>query len=69
MFQSGFPIRTPDQFSRLKAFIFSNFLFFLPICDQQSGLVLGALVEKRIPAKDIKVITQGDAVDYSYVIE
>lgn len=35
----------------------------------KSGLVLGALVEKRIPDKNIKLITQGDAVDYANVIE
>jgi len=31
--------------------------------------VLGALVEKPIPAKDIKVISQGDVGEYFYVIE
>jgi len=30
---------------------------------------LGALVEKAIPAKGIKVITQGDEGDYFYVVE
>ncbi|MCJ1347607.1 hypothetical protein MMC31_005835 [Peltigera leucophlebia] len=60
--------KTPDQLSRLKAAVSSNFLFS-QLDDEQSGLVLGALVEKPIPAKDIKVITQGDAGDYFYVVE
>ena len=34
-----------------------------------SKTVLGALVEKPIPAKDIKVISQGEAGDYFYVVE
>lgn len=60
--------KTPDQLSRLKTSVSSNFLFS-QLDDEQSGLVLGALVEKPIPAKDIKVITQGDAGDYFYVVE
>lgn len=60
--------KTPDQLSRLKTSVSSNFLFS-HLDDEQSGLVLGALVEKPIPAKDIKVITQGDAGDYFYVVE
>ena len=60
--------KTPDQLSRLKTSVSSNFLFS-HLDDEQSSLVLGALVEKPIPAKDIKVITQGDAGDYFYVVE
>ncbi len=60
--------KSPDQLSRLKASVSSNFLFS-HLDDEQSGLVLGALVEKPIPAKDIKVIIQGDAGDYFYVVE
>lgn len=63
-----FHSKTPDQLSRLKTAVSSNFLFS-QLDDEQSGLVLGALVEKPIPAKDIKVITQGDAGDYFYVVE
>ncbi|MCJ1464890.1 hypothetical protein MMC07_003505 [Pseudocyphellaria aurata] len=60
--------KTSDQLSRLKTSVSSNFLFS-HLDDEQSSLVLGALVEKPIPAKDIKVITQGDAGDYFYVVE
>ena len=60
--------KTADQIDRLKASVSSNFLFsHLP--DESSSVVLGALVEKPIPAKDIKVISQGDAGDYFYVVE
>lgn len=60
--------KTPDQLSRLRSSVSSNFLFS-HLDDESSNLVLGALVEKPIPAKDIKVITQGDAGDYFYVVE
>lgn len=60
--------KTPDQISRLKASVSKNFLFS-HLHDEQSNLVLGALVEKPIPAKDIKIISQGDAGDYFYVVE
>ncbi|KAL8652022.1 MAG: hypothetical protein Q9210_002926 [Variospora velana] len=60
--------KSAEQLERLKASVSSNFLFsHLP--EESSSLVLGALVEKPIPAKDIKVITQGDAGDYFYVVE
>ncbi|KAI4280928.1 MAG: hypothetical protein L6R38_004063 [Xanthoria sp. 2 TBL-2021] len=60
--------KSADQIDRLKASVSSNFLFsHLP--DESSSVVLGALVEKPIPAKDIKVISQGDAGDYFYVVE
>ena len=60
--------KSSDQISRLRASVSSNFLFS-HLDDQSSDLVLGALVEKPIPAKDIKVISQGDAGDYFYVVE
>ncbi|MCJ1300227.1 hypothetical protein MMC08_003022 [Hypocenomyce scalaris] len=60
--------KKPDQLSRLKTSVSSNFLFS-HLDEEQSNQVLGALVEKVIPAKDIKVITQGDAGDYFYVVE
>ncbi|KAL9597158.1 MAG: hypothetical protein Q9219_005324 [cf. Caloplaca sp. 3 TL-2023] len=63
-----FHAKSPDQLERLKASVSSNFLFS-HLADESSSLVLGALVEKPIPAKDIKVITQGDAGDYFYVVE
>jgi cAMP-dependent protein kinase regulator len=60
--------KTPDQQSRLRAAVASNFLFS-HLDDEQSAQVLGALQEKQIPAKGIKVITQGDEGDYFYVVE
>lgn len=46
--------KTPEQMERLKKAIFGN-LLFNKLDDEQSAQVLGALVEKAIPAKDIKV--------------
>jgi cAMP-dependent protein kinase regulator len=60
--------KTQDQLSRLKTAISGNFLFS-HLDEEQTSQVLGALVEKPIPAKDIKVITQGDVGDYFYVVE
>ncbi|KAH6845118.1 cyclic nucleotide-binding-like protein [Chaetomium sp. MPI-CAGE-AT-0009] len=60
--------KTPGQLGRLKKAISDNFLFS-HLDDEQSAQVLGALVEKPIPTKGIKVITQGDAGDFFYVVE
>ncbi|KAK6196663.1 BAR adaptor protein Hob1 [Pestalotiopsis sp. IQ-011] len=60
--------KTADQLARLKKAIGGNFLFS-HLDDEQSALILGALAEKSIPAKDIKIITQGDSGDYFYVVE
>ncbi|KAI9824926.1 MAG: hypothetical protein M1832_001531 [Thelocarpon impressellum] len=60
--------KSPDQLTRLKSAIAGNFLFS-HLDEEQTSQVLGALVEKPIPAKDIKVITQGDVGDYFYVVE
>ncbi|TEA21953.1 cAMP-dependent protein kinase regulatory subunit [Colletotrichum sidae] len=60
--------KTNEQLSRLKTAIAGNFLFS-HLDDEQSAQILGALIEKPIPAKDIKVISQGDAGDYFYVVE
>ena len=60
--------KSPDQLARLKAAVSGNFLFS-HLDDEQSTQVLGALVEKPISAKDIRVISQGDAGDYFYVVE
>ncbi|KAL1835961.1 hypothetical protein VTJ49DRAFT_5759 [Mycothermus thermophilus] len=60
--------KTPEQLERLKKAISGNFLFS-HLDDEQSAQVLGALVEKPIPTKGIKVITQGDAGDFFYVVE
>lgn len=60
--------KTDDQLSRLRTAVSSNFLFS-HLDDEQFTTVLDALVEKPIPAKDIKVISQGDAGDYFYIVE
>lgn len=60
--------KTEEQLSRLKAAVSANFLFS-HLDDEQSKTVLNALVEKPIPAKGIKVITQGDAGDFFYIVE
>jgi len=60
--------KSEDQIDRLKKSISGNFLFS-HLDDEQSSQVLGALMEKPIPAKGIKVITQGDQGDFFYVVE
>ncbi|KAI9883864.1 MAG: hypothetical protein M1823_004355 [Watsoniomyces obsoletus] len=60
--------KTDEQLTRLKTAIASNFLFS-HLDEEQTATVLAALVEKPIPVKDIKVITQGDVGDYFYVVE
>ncbi|RAL59395.1 hypothetical protein DID88_006884 [Monilinia fructigena] len=60
--------KTQEQVARLKKSISGNFLFS-HLDDEQSAQVLGALVEKPIPAIGIKVITQGDQGDFFYVVE
>jgi cAMP-dependent protein kinase regulator len=60
--------KTEEQQSRLKAAVSGNFLFS-HLDDEQSAQVLGALQEKPIPTKGIKVISQGDVGDYFYVVE
>lgn len=46
--------KSPEQLERLKKAIEGNFLFS-HLDEEQSSLILGALQEKPIPAKDIKV--------------
>lgn len=46
--------KTSEQLERLKKAIEGNFLFS-HLEDEQSAQILGALVEKPVPAKDIKV--------------
>ncbi|KAJ5953113.1 hypothetical protein N7454_000009 [Penicillium verhagenii] len=60
--------KTDDQLARLRTAVSGNFLFS-HLDDDQFRTVLDALVEKPIPAKDIKVISQGDAGDYFYIVE
>lgn len=60
--------KSEEQVSRLKKAVSGNFLFS-HLDDEHLKTVLDALVEKPIPAKDIKVITQGDAGDYFYIVE
>ncbi|KAJ5643781.1 uncharacterized protein N7484_006288 [Penicillium longicatenatum] len=60
--------KTQEQLARLRTAVSGNFLFS-HLDDDQFKTVLDALVEKPIPAKDIKVISQGDAGDYFYIVE
>ncbi|KAL4928435.1 cyclic nucleotide-binding domain-containing protein [Aspergillus undulatus] len=60
--------KSEEQVARLKTAVSNNFLFS-HLDDEQSQTVLNALVEKPIPAKDIKVISQGDAGDFFYIVE
>jgi len=60
--------KTEEQQARLRAAVSGNFLFS-HLDDEQSAQVLGALQEKPIPTKGIKVISQGDVGDYFYVVE
>lgn len=60
--------KTAEQQSRLQKAVQGNFLFS-HLDDEQSAQVLGALQEKGIPAKGVKVIVQGDVGDYFYVVE
>ncbi|OAP65327.1 hypothetical protein AYL99_01299 [Fonsecaea erecta] len=60
--------KTPEQYERLRHAVAGNFLFS-SLDEESFNLVLDALVEKSIPAPNIKVITQGDEGDYFYVIE
>ncbi|KEY63803.1 hypothetical protein S7711_09513 [Stachybotrys chartarum IBT 7711] len=60
--------KSAEQLDRLKRAIQGNFLFS-HLEEEQSAQILGALVEKPIPAKGIKVIVQGDAGDFFYIVE
>ncbi|KAK4995846.1 hypothetical protein LTR66_004414 [Elasticomyces elasticus] len=59
--------KSSDQQSRLRAAVASNFLF-THLDDDQTSQVLGALKEKKCPS-NFKIIEQGDAGDYFYVVE
>jgi len=60
--------KTPEQLARLRTAVEHNFLFS-HLDDEQAAQVLGALQERKVPAKDVRVIVQGDAGDYFYVVE
>ncbi|KAL9624564.1 MAG: hypothetical protein Q9160_001228 [Pyrenula sp. 1 TL-2023] len=60
--------KNSEQLSRLKSAVAGNFLFS-GLDDESFNTVLNALNEKPIPAANIKVISQGDAGDYFYVVE
>lgn len=60
--------KSEEQQARLRAAVAGNFLFS-HLDDEQTAQVLGALQEKPIPTKGIKVIQQGDVGDYFYVVE
>jgi len=60
--------KTEQQESRLRSAVAHNFLFS-HLDDEQTAQVLAALQERKIPAKDVRVIVQGDAGDYFYIVE
>ncbi|KAF8252813.1 camp-dependent protein kinase regulatory subunit [Wilcoxina mikolae CBS 423.85] len=60
--------KTREQMARLKSAVSNNFLF-THLDEEQFSQVLLALVEKPLPNKDMRVITQGDVGDYFYVVE
>ena len=60
--------KTNEQLTRIRTAVASNFLFS-HLTDEQTSQVVGALVEKPIPAKGIKVVNQGDAGDFFYIVE
>ena len=60
--------KTDEQLARLRTSVGNNFLFS-HLDDESFHTVLRALVEKPIPAPNIKVISQGDAGDFFYVVE
>lgn len=60
--------KTQEQVDRLRQAVSQNFLFS-HLDDDQSAQVLGALQERKVPAKDVRVISQGDPGDYFYVVE
>ena len=66
--KAPFHQKTDDQLARLTSAVSSNFLF-AHLDEDSFSMVLGALVEKPIPAPNIKVISQGDSGDYFYIIE
>ncbi|KAI5358261.1 Putative cAMP-dependent protein kinase regulatory subunit [Septoria linicola] len=60
--------KTQEQVARLREAVSHNFLF-KNLDEDQASQVLSALQEKRVPAKDVRVITQGESGDYFYVVE
>ncbi|KAI4147394.1 MAG: hypothetical protein LQ340_005571 [Diploschistes diacapsis] len=60
--------KTEDQVARIRAAVRNNFLFS-HLHEEQMNQVIAALFEKPIPARGIKVISQGDAGDNFYVVE
>ncbi|TKA30747.1 cAMP-dependent protein kinase regulatory subunit [Salinomyces thailandicus] len=60
--------KSAEQTDRLRAAVSHNFLFS-HLDDEQSTQVLNALQERKVPAKDVRVIVQGDAGDYFYIVE
>ena len=60
--------KTHEQVNRIRAAVKTNFLFS-HLDEEQTNTVIAALFEKPIPAKGIKVISQGDAGDNFYVVE
>ncbi|KAK6336535.1 hypothetical protein TWF696_002085 [Orbilia brochopaga] len=60
--------KSQEQLQRLSVAIADNILF-RNLDDEQTKQVLGALTEKTIRQKEMRVITQGDVGDFFYVVE
>ena len=60
--------KSAEQVDRIRTAVKSNFLFS-HLAEEQLQTVLAALFEKPIPAKGIKVISQGDVGDNFYIVE
>ena len=60
--------KTEQQESRLRSAVAHNFLFS-HLDDEQTDQVLAALQERKLPAEDMRIIVQGDAGDYFYIVE
>lgn len=60
--------KSDDQKERLTKAIKPSFLF-RELDEDQMNIVLDAVVEKPVPAENIKIISQGDEGDFFYIIE
>jgi len=60
--------KTQRQLESIRAAVANNFLFS-HLAPEQMETILAALAEKPIPARGIKVISQGDVGDNFYIVE